>query len=71
MADPIHQFEIVNLVPLGKIGNFEFHFTNSAAFMMLAVGLTALLMLGATPGGAWCRGACNRRRRWPTTSSPT
>jgi F-type H+-transporting ATPase subunit a len=50
MADPIHQFEIVNLVPLGKIGNTELFFTNSALFMMVAVGLTALLMLGATAG---------------------
>ncbi|MGZ8308218.1 MAG: F0F1 ATP synthase subunit A [Rhodoplanes sp.] len=50
MADPIHQFEIVNLVPLGKIGSTELYFTNSALFMIVAVGLTALLMLGATAG---------------------
>jgi F-type H+-transporting ATPase subunit a len=46
--DPIHQFEIKNLFPLFKIGAAEFHFTNSAAFMILAVVLTTFLMLGAT-----------------------
>lgn len=50
MADPIHQFEIVNLVPLAKIGSAEFYFTNSALFMIVAVGLTALLTVGATAG---------------------
>jgi len=48
--DPIHQFEIIKLFPLFKIGAAEFHFTNSAIFMILAVGLTTLLMLGATAG---------------------
>jgi F-type H+-transporting ATPase subunit a len=50
MADPIHQFEIVKLFPVGKIGGVEIHFTNSAFFMVLAVVLTALLMLGTTAG---------------------
>ena len=50
MADPIHQFEIVKLFPIAKIGGAEIHFTNSALFMVLAVGLTALLMLGTTTG---------------------
>ena len=49
-ADPIHQFEINNLFSLLKVGEAEIHFTNSAAFMFLAVGLTALLLLGATAG---------------------
>ena len=48
--DPIRQFEIVKLLPLFKIGAAEFHFTNSAIFMLLAVLLTTLLMLGATAG---------------------
>lgn len=48
MADPIHQFQIVDLVPLGKIGSSEIAFTNSALFMAIAVsGITAFL-LGAT-----------------------
>ncbi len=50
MADPIHQFQVVNLVPLGKIGGLEFAITNSAIYMGVAVGITALLMLGATAG---------------------
>jgi F-type H+-transporting ATPase subunit a len=48
--DPIRQFEITKIFPLFKIGAAEFHFTNSAAFMILTVGLTMLLMLGATAG---------------------
>ena len=46
--DPISQFEITKLFPLFKIGSAEFHFTNSAVFMILAVLLTMLLMAGAT-----------------------
>ena len=49
-ADPIHQFQIQNIVPLLKVGAAEIHFTNSAAFMILAVGLTGLLLIGATAG---------------------
>ena len=49
-TDPIHQFEIQNLVPLFKMGAAEIHFTNSAAFMILAVVLTAALLIGATAG---------------------
>src|SRR5262249_24427289 len=43
--DPIHQFQIDNLFPIGKLGGAEIYFTNSAAFMVLAVALTALLLL--------------------------
>jgi F-type H+-transporting ATPase subunit a len=46
--DPISQFEITKLFPLFKIGSAEFNFTNSAVFMILAVVLTMLLMVGAT-----------------------
>ena len=49
-ADPIHQFQIQKVFPLGTLGGHEIHFTNSAAFMVLAVALTALLMLGTTAG---------------------
>jgi F-type H+-transporting ATPase subunit a len=48
MADPIEQFQIVNLVPLAKIGSTTIAFTNSAFYMAVAVGITAALMLGAT-----------------------
>jgi F-type H+-transporting ATPase subunit a len=50
MADPIEQFQIHNLFPLGKIGSVDIAFTNSALYMGIAVGLTAALMLGATAG---------------------
>jgi F-type H+-transporting ATPase subunit a len=48
MADPIEQFQIVNLVPLAKVGSTTIAFTNSAFYMALAVGVTAALMLGTT-----------------------
>ena len=45
--NPIHQFEIVNLFPIGKIGNSEIFFTNSALMMLIAVVLlTAFLVIG-------------------------
>lgn len=47
-ADPIHQFQIVNLFPVVKIGNAEIAFTNSAAFMMIAVGGIIAFLLAAT-----------------------
>jgi len=51
--DPIHQFQIVNLFPIGKLGNAEIAFTNSAAFMVLAmVLLTGFLVIGTAGGRA-------------------
>ncbi|MFL9823825.1 F0F1 ATP synthase subunit A [Rhodoplanes sp. SY1] len=50
MADPIHQFEIVNIAPLVKLGATEIQLTNSAVFMMAAVAVTAFLMVGTTAG---------------------
>jgi F-type H+-transporting ATPase subunit a len=47
MADPIHQFQIVEYFPIAKVGSVQFAFTNSALYMGIAVGLTAALMLGA------------------------
>jgi F-type H+-transporting ATPase subunit a len=45
--DPIEQFHIINLFPIGKIGHTEIVFTNSAAFMLAAVvGITAFLVIG-------------------------
>lgn len=46
--DPIHQFEIKTLFPIVKIGNVEIAFTNSALYMLIAVGIIALLMIGLT-----------------------
>jgi F-type H+-transporting ATPase subunit a len=48
-VDPIHQFQIVELFPIAKIGNYEIAFTNASAFMLLAViALTAFLVLGTS-----------------------
>jgi F-type H+-transporting ATPase subunit a len=49
-ADPIHQFQIQNILPLFKVGGADIHFTNSAAFMLVSVALSALLLIGATAG---------------------
>jgi F-type H+-transporting ATPase subunit a len=40
MPDPIHQFDIHRLVPI-NIGGWDISFTNSSAFMVLAVVVTA------------------------------
>jgi F-type H+-transporting ATPase subunit a len=49
-ADPIHQFQIKKLVTLGEIGGVEIAFTNSAAFMLAAVAVTAGGLVLATAG---------------------
>jgi F-type H+-transporting ATPase subunit a len=46
--DPIEQFQIVNLFPVVKIGHTEIAFTNSAAFMLLAVAGLTVFLVGAT-----------------------
>jgi F-type H+-transporting ATPase subunit a len=46
--DPIHQFEISKYFVFARFGNIELAFTESAIFMLLAVALIALLMIGAT-----------------------
>jgi F-type H+-transporting ATPase subunit a len=48
MDDPIHQFEIVKYFTLGRIGGQEIAFTNSAAFMAIAIAGITLLLLGGT-----------------------
>src|ERR1700709_1399120 len=45
-ADPIHQFQITKLFTLGHIGGQEIAFTNSSAYMFLAVAVISLLMIG-------------------------
>jgi F-type H+-transporting ATPase subunit a len=47
MADPIHQFEIHNIVSLGHIGGHEIAFTNSSLYMAIIVLIIAALLLGA------------------------
>jgi F-type H+-transporting ATPase subunit a len=49
-ADPIHQFEIHKIFSLGTIGGHEIAFTNSSLYMVIAVLLIALLLVGATSG---------------------
>ena len=49
-ANPIEQFEIKNLIPLGNIGGQEIAFTNSALFMVGAVALITLGFSAATAG---------------------
>ncbi len=46
--DPIHQFQIKNLFPIGHIGGVEIAFTNSALFMLISLAIVLLLTLGAT-----------------------
>ena len=50
--DPIHQFEIKSLLTFGRIGGVDIALTNSALFMLLALALISLLMLGATSSRA-------------------
>ncbi|HWK95593.1 MAG TPA: F0F1 ATP synthase subunit A [Pseudolabrys sp.] len=45
MADPIHQFQIVNLFPVAKVGDTQIMFTNSAAFMVAAVAVISIFLL--------------------------
>src|SRR5690242_10221803 len=45
MMDPIHQFNIEKIFTIGHIGGQEIAFTNSSAYMLVAVVLTSLLML--------------------------
>ena len=47
-TDPIHQFQIVDLFPVVKIGHTEIAFTNSAAYMAVAVAIIVFLTIGGT-----------------------
>src|SRR5947209_12121825 len=47
-ADPIHQFQINKIFTIGHIGGQEIAFTNSSLFMLVAVGITATLLVGMT-----------------------
>ena len=46
--DPIHQFNIHKIFTIGHIGNQEIAFTNSSAYMLLAVAVIALLMIATS-----------------------
>ena len=47
MPDPIHQFDLHRILPL-NLGGWDVSFTNSAAFMLLAVLLTIAFFVYAT-----------------------
>src|SRR5665647_196325 len=49
-ADPIHQFQIHKIFTIGHIGGQEIAFTNSSAYMFLAVAVISLLMIGGSAG---------------------
>jgi F-type H+-transporting ATPase subunit a len=46
--DPIHQFQISNIVPILTIGKYQIYFTNSALFMLIIIVLVSALLIGAT-----------------------
>jgi F-type H+-transporting ATPase subunit a len=46
--EPIHQFEITNILPLGNIGGAEIAFTNSALFMILTVAAIGAFLIWST-----------------------
>jgi F-type H+-transporting ATPase subunit a len=50
--DPIHQFNIINLFKIGQFGDHAIYFTNSSAYMLLAVAIISLLMIGGVAGGS-------------------
>jgi F-type H+-transporting ATPase subunit a len=47
MIDPIEQFDLTKIFTIGHVGSHEIAFTNSTAYMLLAVGIIAIAMLGA------------------------
>src|SRR3990172_1141997 len=47
-VDPIHQFQIIDLFPVVKIGQTEIAFTNSAAYMTAAVVVITLFLIGGS-----------------------
>jgi F-type H+-transporting ATPase subunit a len=49
--DPIHQFNIQNLFKIGQFGDHAIYFTNSSAYMLLAVVLISALMIGGSASG--------------------
>jgi F-type H+-transporting ATPase subunit a len=56
MADPIHQFEIIKLFPIAKIGGQQIDFTNSALYMVIAVAGISAFLLASTRGRAMVPG---------------
>jgi F-type H+-transporting ATPase subunit a len=57
---PIEQFEISNLKKLGDLGAYHFHFTNSAAYMLICLALIAGITRSTSSSPTRC---ANRRAR--------
>jgi F-type H+-transporting ATPase subunit a len=49
-VDPIEQFQIHKIFTIGHIGGQEIAFTSSSAYMLLAVAVISLLMIGGSAG---------------------
>jgi F-type H+-transporting ATPase subunit a len=47
-VDPIHQFQIENLMPVTTMMGHQIYFTNSALFMLIIVAAVTTLLIGAT-----------------------
>jgi F-type H+-transporting ATPase subunit a len=47
-VDPIHQFQIHDMVPIMTLAGREIALTNSALFMLIVVAAVSLLMIGAS-----------------------
>jgi F-type H+-transporting ATPase subunit a len=48
MLDPIHQFQIVKLFTVARIGSVEIAITNSAIYMAVAVGVICIFLIIST-----------------------
>ncbi|MEP3278961.1 MAG: F0F1 ATP synthase subunit A [Stappiaceae bacterium] len=59
--DPIHQFQINQLLPI-DVGGVDFSFTNSSLFMVLTVAATAAFLIFSTSGRGLVPG------RWQSVS---
>ncbi len=69
--DPIHQFELKTLVPLGHIGHQQLAFTQSALYMFAAVGVIALITIVATASRSVVPGRMQSLPKSSTNSSTT
>jgi len=47
-VDPIHQFQIHDMIPMLNIGGREIAFTNSALVMLIIVASVSILLIGST-----------------------
>ena len=46
--DPIHQFQLSNIVPIITLGKYQIYFPTSALFMLIIIVLVSALLIGAT-----------------------